>query len=314
MSPCIYCLEEKTEDHFSRAEHVMPQSFGKFEKNFTLRGVVCDECNHHFGNALELALGRDTFEGHARFRHGVKKPEDFKPFRNRRVTFKITEGPFTGCHAYTEYVEEAGGIQVFPMPQVGFLIASTNRYEYFLLTEIPTIDELRKRGFDANNPKSIISLRMEPDEAQRVLAEKGITFNVRGEIPRDPSRKDLEVEMALTIDDIVWRAIAKIAFNYLAYWQGAAFVLHPAFHVIRRFIRYGERPDYPLIQVADEAILADEPIEGERRLGNLITTAIAMDGVNLRPGFASECAHLSRVVGAGVPGDHTFRYQARSLL
>ena len=87
--------------------------------------------------------------------------------------------------------------------------------------------------------------------------------------------------MALTIDDIVGRAVAKIAFNYLAYWQGAEFALHPAFDVIRRFVRYGERPDYPLLQVADEAILADEPIEGERRLGNLITTGIAIDGVSV---------------------------------
>jgi len=51
--------------------------------------------------------------------------------------------------------------------------------------------------------------------------------------------------------------------------------------VIRRFIRYGERPDYPLIQVADEAILGDEPIVGERRLGNLITTGVATDGVSV---------------------------------
>jgi hypothetical protein len=92
--------------------------------------------------------------------------------------------------------------------------------------------------------------------------------------------------MTLTIDDIVWRAVAKIAFNYLAYLQGQEFALHPAFDVIRRFIRYGERPDYPLIQVADEAILADEPIEGERRLGNLVTTNIAMDGVSI-------CAQVS---------------------
>ena len=183
MARCIYCLEDKTEGHFRRAEHVMPQSFGKFEDNFTLRGVVCDECNHHFGNTLESALGRDTFEGHVRFPDGVKKLEGFRPFRNRRVTFKITEGPFADCHAYTEYVEEAGGIQVFPLPQVGFLISPANRYDYFLLTEIPTIDELRKKGFDGDNPKSVISLRTEPEETQRVLAEKGITFNVRGEIP-----------------------------------------------------------------------------------------------------------------------------------
>ena len=117
MPRCIYCLDEKTEDHFKKAEHVMPQSFGKFEHNFTLRGVVCDDCNRYFGHVLELVLGRDTFEGHARFRHGVKRAEDFKQLRNKRVTFKIAEGPFAGSHAYTEFVEEAGEIRVFPMPR-----------------------------------------------------------------------------------------------------------------------------------------------------------------------------------------------------
>lgn len=191
MSRCIYCLEKKTEDHFRKAEHVMPQSFGKFEGNFTLHGVVCDECNHYFGSTLELALGRDTFEGHLRFRHGVKDPADFKPFRNKRVTFKVTEGPFAGCHAYTEYVEQVGGIQVFYMPQVGFLMSPANRHEYFLSTEIPTIEELRIKGFVGNTPRSIMTLRMEPDEAQRVLAEKGITLNIQGEVPQDESRTDI---------------------------------------------------------------------------------------------------------------------------
>jgi hypothetical protein len=259
----------------------MPQSFGKFEQNFTLRGVVCDDCNHYFGRALELVLGRDTFEGHARFRHGVKSAEDFKQLRNKRVTFKIAEGQFAGSHAYTEFVEEAGEIRVFPMPQVGFFLAPAVRYEYFLLTDIPTLDELRKKGFNGDHPRSIVSLGVDPEVSKHALAEKGITFNVGGEIPPDASRKDILVEMALTIDDIVGRAVAKIAFNYLAYWQGAEFALHPAFDVIRRFVRYGERPDYPLLQVADEAILADEPIEGERRLGNLITTGIAIDGVSV---------------------------------
>jgi hypothetical protein len=285
MTHCIYCLEDKTDDHFQRAEHVMPQSFGKFESNFTLHGVVCDECNHILGNELELALGRDTFEGHARFKHGLKKPADFKPFRDKRVTFKLTEGPFAGCHAYTEYSEETGKIHAVPVPQVGFLIASGN-YEYFPNTEIPTQDELEKRGFDGSNPKSIVSLCMDPDEAKRVLAEKGIAFNIKGVASPDVPREDIGVEMSLTIDDIVWRAVAKIAFNYLAYFQGCEFALHPAFDVIRRFIRYGERPDYPLIQVTDEAILGDEPIEGERRLGNLVTTDIAIDGVSI-------CAQVS---------------------
>lgn len=38
---CIYCLEDKEAPFFQKAEHVLPQSFGKFEQNFTLRDMVC---------------------------------------------------------------------------------------------------------------------------------------------------------------------------------------------------------------------------------------------------------------------------------
>ena len=43
------------------------------------------------------------------------------------------------------------------------------------------------------------------------------------------------------------RAIAKIAFNYLVYREGADFALAPAFDPVRRFIRYGESPPLPTI-------------------------------------------------------------------
>jgi hypothetical protein len=152
MRRCIYCLEEKGTEHFQTAEHVMPQSFGMFEDSFTLQGVVCDACNQHFGDKLELILGRDTYEGHARVAHGVKKPEDFRAFRNRRVTHKIAEGPLTGCHAYLDYSEEAANVRLFPFPQVGFLISPANQYEYFLLNDIPALEALRERGFKSGHP------------------------------------------------------------------------------------------------------------------------------------------------------------------
>jgi hypothetical protein len=69
MLRCIYCRLEKSEERFRKAEHVMPQSYGKFEKNLTLHGVVCDDCNQYFGDTLELVLGRDTYEGHATYRN-----------------------------------------------------------------------------------------------------------------------------------------------------------------------------------------------------------------------------------------------------
>jgi hypothetical protein len=41
------------------------------------------------------------------------------------------------------------------------------------------------------------------------MAQKGITFNKKGEVPPDVPRKDIGVGMTLTIDDIVLRAVSK---------------------------------------------------------------------------------------------------------
>lgn len=45
----------------------------------------------------------------------------------------------------------------------------------------------------------------------------------------------------------------------------------------RRFIRSGVKPQYPLIKIRQESILGDEPIEGKRRSGHLITVDWATD-------------------------------------
>ncbi|HMJ10624.1 MAG TPA: HNH endonuclease [Polyangiaceae bacterium] len=70
MPTCIYCRASKPDAAFSKVEHVVPQSFGRFEGNLTLINVVCDDCNEFFGNELELYLARDTPDGLSRFRFG----------------------------------------------------------------------------------------------------------------------------------------------------------------------------------------------------------------------------------------------------
>ena len=68
------------------------------------------------------------------------------------------------------------------------------------------------------------------------------------------------VNLEGTIDHAIFRAIAKIAFNYLAYWQGADFVQHPDFGKARRYIRWGHFPGFKTIQVDNTAILEREPV------------------------------------------------------
>ena len=47
-------------------------------------------------------------------------------------------------------------------------------------------------------------------------------------------------EIEFTFDKMIARAVAKIAFNYLAKTQGADFVLPQDFDSVRRFIRHSE--------------------------------------------------------------------------
>ena len=261
---------------------MVPQSFGTFQDNFTLRGNVCDSCNQYFGDQLELALARDSFEGHSRYEYGVRNPEEFRPFgRNSRIILRIGEGDFSGTYAYREYSEEAGNIALRPLPQVGFLMAPSNKYEYFLLDEIPAKPELRKKGFNSRHPEAIHGLAVDEALLRDKLGEKGIAFRVGGEVVPPERSHSILCELEGRIDHIIFRAIAKIAFNYLVFWQGSGFVQQPSFDAVRRYILKGENPDYMMIDVQETAILGDEPVVGSRRLGHLITTNWAQDGVSI---------------------------------
>lgn len=78
------------------------------------------------------------------------------------------------------------------------------------------------------------------------------------------------------IDQFIFRAIAKIAFNYLTFYAGSEFVFNSSFNPIRKYIRFGEKQSYPFVVIIDKPILGDEPIEGPRRLGHLIILDLSL--------------------------------------
>jgi hypothetical protein len=68
------------------------------------------------------------------------------------------------------------------------------------------------------------------------------------------------VEVRGTIDKLIARAVAKIAFNYMAKHAGAEFALAPCFDPIRRFIRFDEGGDdwREFVRIISEPLLAEE--------------------------------------------------------
>lgn len=196
------------------------------------------------------------------------------------MVFKSTEGEYAGCYMHREFAKDKDEIVVKPLPQVGFLLGPDGKYEYFLLDAIPTQTELDKMGLQ-KQPRAIIGLALDAEEMVQVLKEKGIPFNLGGPLAPGEIRDSILCQVEGTIDHVIFRSIAKIAFNYLARWEGADFVQHPAFDRARRYIRWQHAPGYKLIQVDELAVLADEPVEGTRRLGHLVTVNWAEDGVSV---------------------------------
>ncbi|MCX5804328.1 MAG: hypothetical protein NTU69_12510 [Proteobacteria bacterium] len=281
MMKCIYCLEDKPETSYRKTEHVIPQSFGVFKNNFTLNQVVCDDCNKYFGDNLEIDLARDTYEGHSRFEFNVKKPNDYKSYgKNSRIIIRVAEGPLKGTYAYREYSPDSNEIVPKPIPQVGFKKLDSDEYEYYLLDEIPDKEYLEKNNFDLKHTQAIKAFGIDVNQLEQKLSERGISFKLGGEVVPPDKSQDLLCEVEGTIDRKIFCAIAKIGFNYLAYWQGSDFMLNESFDITRRFIRYGEKPAYPLVRVLEKAILADEN-DKIRRLGHLVTVNWADDGVSI---------------------------------
>lgn len=270
---CVYCMQNKPLSSYSKREHVLPQSFGLFSNNFTLDKEVCDDCNKYFGDNLEIDLARDTVEGLSRFDYGVKKKSEFKSLGHRsRLVIKVAEGQFKGALTYLEYSQETDQLMIRPLKQIGFRRTDDSEYTYFPSDKIPEKSELDSHSFDLTRKNAVIALGMSSDEAKEILAMKGITLKSWGDAESlEPSEGAWDVDITASIDSTLFRAIAKTAFNYFVYWEGADLARQADFNTIRSYIRYGVQPSYQLIGILERPILADEAVVGPRRLGHLIT-------------------------------------------
>lgn len=115
------------------------------------------------------------------------------------------------------------------------------------------------------------------EELGKKLAGKDISFRHTGNVRHESASMLCKVQG--TIDYTILRSAAKVAFNYLAYWEGGAFVRQTSFDQIRNFARYGIEAPYPLVKISQQPILADEG--ARRRVGHLVTIAWAADEVSI---------------------------------
>ena len=265
MPTCIYCREELGTEHFNK-EHVVPLQFGAFENNQTLVHTVCRHCNTYFGRSLENALGRNSFEAIFRLRHGQKLHRDFVGFADGRLSFRIPSSQRgTGMIVTPEPDPEVGDIVLKIPPQVGIQREGQSEFRYY------TEEELRTDGPTLLPTGSKPTLRLitaKDDDSGferlrdlvRTLVPK---FQEQGEVNLAPPERfngQIIVEVGGTIDKLIARAVAKIAFNYMAKHAGVGFALNSCFDPIRWFIRNDEGGDdwRQFVQVVTKPLLAQE--------------------------------------------------------
>ena len=275
---CIYCERDLPRSGFSR-EHVVPRAFGAFERSLTLHEVVCSECNQYFGDTIDFALARGSVEAVLRLATDVKSHSETDELRRERIRFAwMAMGDWHGL--ILQLVAHPDGLVAEPVPQVGFATPTGDKFVF--VPEEMLRDAAQPLPEVADPKQGLLLVANSADTQQRlveVLNARGIRFQEhrRAALPTQP---DL-VEIRATLDSLVLRCVAKIAFNYLAYTQPGGFALREDFSVIRGFIRYNRHPPYPVIHVDSQPILGDDTVTQRRTNGHLVTVDWALDGTSI---------------------------------
>ncbi|MBI4525345.1 MAG: hypothetical protein HY695_16205 [Deltaproteobacteria bacterium] len=253
---CIYC---KCSGVTFAREHVIPRAFGTFgPETMVLIEAVCIDCNQELGKELDEILARDSFEGLIRAEKLRPRRGKKDRFRARRILIRVpdeaTFGHFRGARMAVDWKTR----KLRPLDQILVRDESGKLYS-FTESEIAEADE---KLFRDRPPGSIqvIGTPAGVKTLQQLVILKGARFTEEPteiEPPPAASEPAVFLETEGTIDNNIWRGIAKIAFNYLAQIQGAGYVLDNKFDRIREFIE-GKVEGRALVRFSRQPILAHE--------------------------------------------------------
>jgi hypothetical protein len=269
---CIYCFYWKPVETFNK-EHVVQQAFGTFGTETPVLSCVCTHCNKTMGDEVDRKIARDSIEALDRVWSGLKKASDYKT-EGKRSTLRIElglPGQLRGAPGY-HMPDPDGGPELVatPLPRVGFTnSADSPPVEWFSLDELPTPDQLEERGYKRGPSLRIVCSGVPVSEVQDMLEAAGYKRG-NAEQLMDPPNGRIRGEIVATIGDPEFRAVSKIAFNYLAFVGGADFVRLPQFHAIRRFARYGEKLPWQSVRPGPNPWLFERAGTSEPLVGHYV--------------------------------------------
>ncbi len=248
MPTCIYCQRPDPPGGFN-TEHVIQKALGGFRNNLTLSdSEVCWDCNDYYSKHLDLMLTRDSYEALLRIEHGLKDPAEIGGMFKERVTVRLpADGTNWGGAVLALHPHPEGGARrpvVNLVPQVGFERRDGGGLDYIAEQDLRAEQGIAERIARMYGKRRVILFDSDAtrDRLLATLAELGIPFKKEDEFRGFPplARGEVTTEVQARFDNLLARAVCKIAVNYLAKTQGAEVALRPEFDAVRRYVRYGE--------------------------------------------------------------------------
>jgi hypothetical protein len=254
MKTCIYCKRDSNATAFEAVEHVIPQAFGTFGSETPTLDCVCDECNQHFGDSLDIYLARETVEGVVRYRKGVSSSAA-RPQKHLKIT--LDAGPETGQFAGMQVaIDGTRGELMRPLAQFQILNQRTGQTEVYSKAQIKDLklpeDVYGRPGDESGNGtwKCNIFSASQEEHNEMVQALRSIGINFSPGTPfslperREPAVEDCEdnslpVIIEGEVTDTHRRAHAKIFLNFIANFFGSEEASKPHWDFLRQFARYG---------------------------------------------------------------------------
>lgn len=240
MRKCIYCLKAEPEVTFTRrGEYVVPEGFGTFGSNTTpTLKCVCASCNQYFGDTLDISLTRDSLEGMQRYRHGIRSSAR-RP--HKRVTMELAddERPKGVPKLRFEMDGTKGKVEIQTMFRL--IDKETKENVVIRYDQLETFDitPWLKRKLDVEMSGDITKLK----EMHNRLAERGFKwtapFTYTELAPLMGDKQQVLLETTGIVDMTTKRVIAKILFNFAAFYIGEEIVFDPKWNAAREFIRDG---------------------------------------------------------------------------
>jgi len=214
----------------------MPKCLGKFKDiNPVLHSIVCDECNQYFGNNLDNCLGRDSLEGIARYRIGIKPKKEPK---YKRLILRVDKGhKLKGLYVIPTFPTGGRKNDIELDTQVEIYNIEKNEYHAFRENEIPEKSELDRLKYDLTNKE--MRFYGDYEKLLKIMRNKGMEVKItkRVELNVDKIIELIPVLIQARIDRTISRGLCKIVFNYFA-CHLKKIILRDDFNTIREFIRY----------------------------------------------------------------------------